>query len=123
MKLKDVNITSKSANYGIIFIRGVRSFSSRGGGGGGWSRALSEHGFADKSFPFLISLRGPPCNLHGALENFVVDNEFISTGLGSALKSLNFITCLYRKSIEVNYFRPKLFVSKIFQPPPPPPGD
>ena len=81
---------------------GACAFIRHGGGGGG-SRALSEHGFADKSFPFSISLRGPPCNLHGALENFVVDNEFISTGLGRALKSLNFITCLYRKSIQVNY--------------------
>ena len=51
-------------------------------------------------FPF----RGPPFNLQGGGAGvFVADKLFISTRLGSSLKILNCITCLYRTVLKVNY--------------------
>ena len=45
---------------------------------------------------------------------FVVDKLFISTKLGGALKIPNFIICLYRTVLDVNYI-----LTKKIQPPPP----
>ena len=56
---------------------------------------------------------------------FVADKLFISTRLGGALKNSNFVTCLYRTVLEVNYLfhagspRNYLFQNKKNSSPPP----
>ena len=74
-------------------------------------------------------LRGPPFNLQGGggrgvARVFVTDKLFISTGLGGALKMLNFIICLYRTVLEVKSLfhaesaRNYLFQKRFSLPPP-----
>ena len=73
-----------------------------------------------------ITVRGPPFNIQGGwgAAVFVAGKLFISTGLGRELKILNFITCLYRTVLEVNYlFHAESARNYLFQkktPPPPP---
>ena len=54
---------------------------------------------------------------------FVAGKLFISTGLGSALKSSPFITCLYKTVLEVNYlFHAELDRNYFKKNPAPPPA-
>ena len=69
-------------------------------------------------------IRVPPSNHQGGVGVFVADKLFISTKLCNALKIANFITCLYRTVLNVNYlFHTGSTRSYIFQknssPPPP----
>ena len=51
----------------------------------------------------LGTIQSPGGGGGGGGRSFVADKLFISTRRGGALKILNFITCLYKTVLEVNY--------------------
>ena len=88
------------------------------------------HGGFSTSKQFLMAIEGATIQSAegvggGEAGVFVADKLFISTWLGGTLKFSNFITCLHRTVLEVNYLfhagsaRNYLF-QKYSSPPPPP---
>ena len=64
--------------------------------------------------------KGATIQSPGGTGVFVPDKLFISTPLGGALKISNFITCLYRTALEINYlFLSNCLFKKNISPPPP----